>query len=93
MQDTPFNFRTASDFSCRPNRGDRDASMLLVNHWISSFPPDRARAAMVNRERVLMERVEECREERGMAPNVIAVDFFAIGDALLVVDELNSRPP
>ncbi|MQA00713.1 MAG: hypothetical protein GEU80_15550 [Dehalococcoidia bacterium] len=92
VQDTPFNFRAASDFSCRPNRGHRNASMLMINHWISSFPPDRARAAMVNRQRVLLERVEECREERDMAPNIIAVDFFAIGDTLLVVDELNSRP-
>ena len=34
-------------------------------------------------------RVARCREQRGMLPNLVAVDFFREGDAARVVDELN----
>src|SRR5262249_56302667 len=37
-QETPFHFNTAQELappgSCRPNRGDAQGSLLLVNHWV-----------------------------------------------------------
>ena len=46
--------------------------------------------AVVNRSEVLLDRVEECQEERGRRPNIIAVDFYTQGDVLDVVAELNA---
>jgi hypothetical protein len=91
MQDTPFDARDRAEFSCARNRGYPDAPMLLINHWIATLPPDRAEAVRVNRYDVIMDRVEQCREERGMEPTIIAVDFYSIGDARRVVDDLNLR--
>ena len=47
-------------------------------------------AADVNRSEVLLDRVEECEEERDRRPNIIAVDFYTHGDLLDVVAELNA---
>lgn len=91
MQDTPFDFRNPSEFSCARNRGYADAPMLMINHWITRPPPDRVAATRVNQYDVLMERVEQCRQERGMEPTIIAVDFFSIGHVQRVVDDLNLR--
>lgn len=91
FQDTPFNVRRPSQFSCGTNRGYEDAPMLMINHWIATLPPDRVDAFRVNRYDVIMEHVEQCREERGMEPTIIAVDFYSIGDTRRVVDDLNLR--
>lgn len=90
MQDTPAHVRTPDGFTCKHNRGDPEAPLLLINHWIATVPPDRVSAFRVNRRASLMAHVERCREERGMEPSIIAVDFSSIGDVLRVVDELNA---
>jgi hypothetical protein len=46
-------------------------------------------AARVNAREVLEPRVEECRAERGLLPNFVAVDFYDQGDLFDVVDDLN----
>lgn len=91
MQDTPFDFLDPAEFSCAPNRGSADAPLLLINHWLGTLPPDRVDAVRVNQYDVLMERVRQCREERGVEPTIIAVDFYSIGDTRRVVDDLNLR--
>jgi hypothetical protein len=90
LQDTPFNVRRPSDFTCGRNRGAQEAPLLLINHWISTPPPDRVNASLVNRYGSVSEHVERCLEDRGMRPSIIAVDFFAIGDVVEVVDDLNA---
>jgi hypothetical protein len=89
VQDTPYLFKSAADFSCAPNRGDPGASLFLVNHWIDSKSNARARAEEVNAGEVLLRRLRECQVERGMLPNYVAVDHYDRGDLLDVVDELN----
>ena len=49
MQETPFLFLSPDDFSCAPNRGDPDAPLFLMNHWIQRIAPDRTDAVRVNR--------------------------------------------
>ncbi|MBB4660560.1 hypothetical protein [Conexibacter arvalis] len=90
MQETPYRFTDRSQFSCRPNRGPGDASLFLLNHWIDTSPAPRpSNAAIVNAREVLLARARRCERERGRLPNVVAVDFYATGDLLDVVDELN----
>jgi hypothetical protein len=89
VQDTPFLFRRASQFSCAPNRGPSDAPLFLLNHWITNKAREVSNAALVNARDVLLPRAEQCREQRGLVPNFVAVDFYDQGDLFGVVDDLN----
>ncbi|MET0919651.1 MAG: hypothetical protein ABWY77_00455, partial [Acidimicrobiia bacterium] len=92
MQDTPYTFQTAAQFSCAPNRGPAKAPLFLVNHWLASTDvPGSAEAnsAAVNPAAVLGPRVEQCEQQRGQIPNIVAVEFAETGDLLTVVDRLN----
>lgn len=89
VQDTPFLFRRPDEFSCAPNRGAPDAPLLLVNHWITDKTAEVTNAEIVNARDVLLPRVEQCRAERGMLPNFVAVDYYDRGALMEVVDELN----
>jgi hypothetical protein len=63
--------------------------VFLVNHWLTIDPPDSEAAAEVNAHDFLLDRANDCRDERHRLPNILAVDFYARGDLLEVVDELN----
>ncbi|MBZ5740720.1 hypothetical protein [Nocardioides mangrovi] len=89
VQDTPFLFASPDDFTCEPNRGDPDAPLFLVNHWIDQKRNVPQNAALVNARDVLLPRLRECEEERGQLPSFVAVDYYDRGDLLDVVDELN----
>jgi len=61
-----------------------------MNHWIESTPTPRpSNAEIVNAYDFLLKRAKACRKERGMIPNLVAVDFYRSGDLLRVVDALN----
>ncbi len=91
-QETPYHFDSPEDFSNEPNRGGTGGSLLLMNHWVTTPPTSRPRdAKLVNTREVLMGRIEQCETERGLTPNIIAVDFYRTGDLVEVVAELNGR--
>lgn len=89
LQETRYRFERQDDFSCGLNRGSRDNPLFLVNHWLTIDPPDSEAAAEVNAHDFLLDRANDCRDERHRLPNILAVDFYARGDLLDVVDELN----
>jgi hypothetical protein len=89
MQDTPYRFEQPGDLSCEPNRGDPDATMFLLNHWVQRIVPDRATAAEVNRHDVIVDRADRCEHERGLRTTFVAVDFYGLGDLFDAVDTLN----
>jgi len=90
MQETPYTFHKPEEFSCRENRGPADASLFQLNHWIETTPtPLPSNAEMVNAREVLLGRARQCQQERGLLPNLVAVDFYRSGDLLDVVDTLN----
>jgi len=94
LQETPYHFSKASEFSCAANRGAPSNSLFLLNHWIDTTPAPRpSNAAKVNAYDVLLGRARQCQKERGLLPNVIAVDFYRTGDLMQVVDTLNRIPP
>ena len=97
VQEVPYKYRSVAELelagSCRPKRGQADAPLFLLNHFVS--PPSPELAAEANSEDVLLARAERCSEERGQPVNLVAVDFYESGDLLATVDELNVRrsPP
>jgi len=98
MGETPFNFAKLGQLldaarlakSCEPNRGPRDGSLLLMNHWINTDPaPLASNARRVNAYEPLLARARECQKLRKHIPNVLAVDFYREGDLFKVADKLN----
>jgi hypothetical protein len=89
VQDTPYHFARPSAFSCALNRGPADASLFLLNHWITNKSREVTNATRVNARGVLLPRAEQCEKERGLRPNYLAVDFYDRGDLLGVVNTLN----
>jgi hypothetical protein len=85
----PFLFRTPAAFSCARSRGSADATLFLVNHWITDKSREVSNARRVNARDVLLTRLEQCQAERERLPNFVAVDFYDQGDLLDVVDALN----
>jgi hypothetical protein len=85
-QETPFDFATPEGFSCIPNRGTQAGPLFVVNHFITLARPSNR---TVNEYDLLLERAEQCRDERDLHPNLLAVDFVSEGDVMAVVDELN----
>ena len=61
MKETPFLFTTPEAFSCAPNRGDEQASLFLMNHWVQRVAPDRIDSTLVNSLDVLVGRARDCR--------------------------------
>ena len=91
MQETPYTFTAINQFNCQPNRGASTNPMLLVNHWLRpNGPPDPDEASKVNSTATLTGRVEQCEDVRRTLPNILAVDFFSIGDTVKVVDNFNA---
>ncbi|MXZ62809.1 MAG: phosphatidylinositol-specific phospholipase C domain-containing protein [Chloroflexi bacterium] len=88
-QETPFRFHSVDDLSCELNRGRADAALFLVNHWIEDIAPSPADAELLNARDVLLPRLRQCESERGQLPNLVAVNFYRVGDLMAVVDELN----
>lgn len=86
-QETNFSFRSAEEMDCRPNRGRSDSPLFQLNHWIS--PASREGSKTANEFEFLLNRALKCQEQRGLLPNIVAVNFYRIGDTLAVVDALN----
>lgn len=89
MQETPYSFRSAEELSCDPNRGPADAPLFLVNHWIEDVSPSIADAERLNARDFLLSRLRRCETERGLLPNLVAVNFYRSGNLFDAVDELN----
>ena len=90
FQETGYDFKTPEQMDCAPNRGAKSNPLFLINNWINTDPAARpSNAAKVNSHSFLLDRAERCAEQRGLTPNVIAVDFYRQGDLLGVADELN----
>lgn len=88
FQDTPLGAEKASEFECRRKRGDADSPLLLVNHWIDSFPPSPRRNRTIA-DGFLERRLAECEAEMGLQPNVVAVDFHHASGVVEAARRLN----
>jgi len=89
FQETGFKFTSVDQFDCRPNRGPSGAPFFLMNHWISSSPPDPSKASQANTRAVLEDRIGRCIAERGQYPNAVAADFAERGDLVATTRDLS----
>ena len=90
IMETPYTFHEPAEFSCKENRGGSGALLFQINHWIESTPaPKPSNAEIVNAHDYLLARAQKCRKERKHLPNIIAVDFYKVGDLIGVVRALN----
>ena len=65
-------------------------SLLLVNHWVDTSPaPRKTIAREVNARTSSAPRLERCRQERELLPNIVAVDFYRQGDVFEPSSALN----
>lgn len=92
FQETALVTATPGTLSCTPGRGAESAPLFLLNHWVSQRPPLISKALEVNRLDVIEERSRACADERGLLPNIVAVDFYDVGDLFEAVDSLNGLP-
>ena len=89
-QETPYHFETATEFSCRANRGGDGKSFFLMNHWIDTTPtPKPSNAAIINQRDFILARARQCESERGKRPTILAVDFALTGDVVGAAAEMN----
>jgi hypothetical protein len=91
--DTPYAYRSIKDFDCGVGRGSPDNGIFQINHFLTAPIASEALAREANRHDVLMSRVLRCQEETGRLPTFLWVDWYATGDALRVVTDLNARLP
>jgi hypothetical protein len=95
-QETPYVFHSLEELdppaSCRRNRGSPNSPLFLMNHWIERVNPSPGLAAQANARDRLVRRGRRCRKERGVLPNIVAVDFYDEGGLIEAVDELNGVP-
>jgi len=93
IQETPYSFRNpaalAAPDSCRPERGLATAPIFLLNHWVT--PASLSGSIAVNQFAFLDERARRCQDERGLLPNLVAIDFVNEGDLYAVVKQLNQE--
>ncbi len=90
-EETPFTFSAVGDFNCDPNRGGTGKDFFILNHWLRpNGPPDPVEAGRVNSEKTLTQRIQQCTTERQRVPDVVAVDFTAIGDLYKTVNLFNA---
>jgi hypothetical protein len=87
--DTPYSFKSTSEFSCQQNRGSRQNALFLLNHWVENPLPDEGLSRTANAHDVLLSRARQCQTESGKLPNFVAVSHYAVGDLFAVVRELN----
>ena len=90
FQDTPFTFTSPQPVQLRqePGPGRRAAVRAQPLHHHKG-PPIGQDARVVNAYDVLMGRARQCQQERGLLPNIVAVNFSDQGDLFRVVQDLN----
>ncbi|MCK9486922.1 MAG: hypothetical protein M0R73_09555 [Dehalococcoidia bacterium] len=89
LQETEVRATTRAALDCRPGRGSAEAPLFLMNHWLTTRQALPSQALEVNDPGFILDRARRCTEERGQAPNIVAVNFYDAGNLFEAVDTLN----
>lgn len=87
--DTPYAAKTPEELSCELGRGDPEAPLFVMNHFLTNPVASAELSKQVNFNPFLLERARKCQTESGRLPNVIAVDYYELGDLFSTVATLN----
>lgn len=96
MVETHFSNNDITDFSCDFNRGDSINDLFILNHFVTNSVIGtgmEAESAIANSNPFFINRALQCWQEKAKFPNFVTVDFVELGDAKLVVDQLNGLEP
>jgi hypothetical protein len=92
-EETPFSFASPDAMtgpsSCVPHRGGTERTLFLLNHFVTPASGSRKASAQANSAEFLRQRIKDCEAVRHKLPTIIAVDFASLGQAQVVVDQLN----
>jgi hypothetical protein len=91
--ETPYTFTSASQFSCKKNRGGTGKGLFVMNNFITRAAPSRNDAAAVNGRAALVDRARRCAAQRHHVVNFVQVDFSTLGDVNGAVNRLNHVKP
>ena len=87
--ETPYSYKKIKDLNCAFNRGNPSNSLFILNHFTTLISGKRIDARKINKKDFLSSRIKKCQKELGKFPNFVTVDFYHLGDALQVVNQLN----
>lgn len=88
--ENPYHAEAPAELSCAEDRGTRDRSLWIFNHFLTAPVARPDLAEMINHDPFFSEHVAACRADAGGdLPNFVTVDFYDIGDVRSVVDALN----
>ncbi len=91
--DTPYEAKTAADFSCDVLRGQKGNDFFVINHFLTDgLSGHAALSKQVNFNPLLADRVTACELKQGQRANLIAVDWYAPGDVLALAAAKNAAP-
>jgi hypothetical protein len=90
IQDTPLGARRPSAFSCERARGEQSSPLLLINHWLETFPPLPILEAPIGRATALRRRITQCERERATQGAIVAVDFYEQTALVKVAAQINA---
>lgn len=96
MVETHYSVNDINDFTCDFNRGDSINDLFIFNHFVTNAVLGtglEAEAEIANSNPFLINRALQCQQEKAKFPNFVTVDFVDLGDAKLVVDQLNDLEP
>ncbi len=96
MVETHYSINDIVDFNCDFNRGDSINDLFILNHFITNSVLGTgvaAQAAIANANPFFINRALQCQQEKAKFPNFVTVDFVELGNAKLVVDQLNGLEP
>jgi hypothetical protein len=87
--ETPFQARSADEFTCSDLRGEPGNDLFILNHFLTRNVGAPQYAQMVNYDPLLGRRARDCWAFQGRIPNFVTVDYYEIGDVVRDVDLLN----
>ncbi len=68
VSETGFRYSVIEDFACDESRGGNDGTFFMINHWVETGLPVPSESDQVNARQVLLDRVDDCVEQRGRRP-------------------------
>lgn len=87
--ETKYSYRSVKKFDCTLNRGNKNHSLFILNHFITRISGAPLAAKKANKRKILTKRINECYKEHNKLPNFLTIDFTKFGDALEVINEIN----
>jgi hypothetical protein len=89
--ETHYSYKKIKDLNCELNRGQRNHSLFIFNHFTTLISGKKLDAKKINAAEFLSNRVKECEEKLSKKINFLTIDFYGSGNALEVVDQMNQK--